>query len=169
MEREVLSALKTNWVQLSTSQQDEISKYSNVSGWRIIRKESIPSVFPQDFRKKMDSAMLIEAPTSTGGTYLVFNARRVDSNDKAIDQEPFGMIVHSTGPASSGMFCHHGDWPGRTTKPPSAFWKHVIESGIGNYFLSNPPTGAQSGSLAELPEGDHEAFKRMIGGIRFEE
>jgi hypothetical protein len=33
----------------------------------------------------MDSALLIAAPTSTGGTYLAFSATRVDFKARAID------------------------------------------------------------------------------------
>ena len=158
--------MKDSWIQISTSQKDEISKYGTEPGWRYLPAESIPSVFPQDFRDKMESAVLVVAPTSTGGTYLMFNARRVDTNAAAIDQEPFGVVVHSTGPASSGMFLHHGSWAGRTTKPPLVFWDRVEESGVGNYFLSNPPEGLLSGPLSDLPDGDLNAFVRVTARIR---
>ena len=114
----------------------------------------------------MDGAVMIAAPTSTGGTYLVFNARRVDTKDRAIDQEPFAIINHSTGPSSAGMFIHHGDWEGRTETAPQEFWDHVEESGIGDYFFSNPPAGLLSGTFAQLPKGDRGAFEQAIILIR---
>ena len=160
-------APKPSRISLSASQQNEIARYGVMPGFRYLRKESLPSVFPQDLREKMDSAVMIVAPTSTGGVYLVFNARRVDPKDRAIDQEPFVIISHSTGPSFSGMFVHHGDWQGRTEKPPQEYWDHVEESGIGNYFLSNPPAGRLSGTLAQLSEGDYGAFQTAITMIRY--
>jgi len=159
-------APKSSWIHLSRSQQEDIARYGIKEGWRVLHKESLPNAFPPDFREKMDSAVLIAAPTSTGGTYLVFNARRVDTKSKAIDQEPFAIISHSTGPSSSGMFIHHGDWEGRTETPPQAFWDHVNESGIGDYFLSNPPVNRLSGTFADLPKGDRGAFEQAIILIR---
>lgn len=152
---------KPSWLNLTLTQQQELDAFSRMPGWRLLSKESLPTVFPQSFREKLDSGIVIAAPTSSGGTWLVFNALRVDSRDQAIDQEPFAIIVHSTGAASSGMFLHHGDWPGRTESPPSGFWDRVQESGIGNYFYSNPPSGLTSGDLYQLPPGHREAFEKV--------
>ena len=163
---EHLLAPKTSWINLTPAQQREIDQHSIKSGWKILPRETLPSFFSSDFREKLDSAMMIAAPTSTGGTYLVYNALRVDIKDSAIDQEPFSIIVHSSGPSPSGMFIHHGNWEGRTYNPPKVFWDQVRESGVGNYFFSHPPLGITSGTHDQLPEGHREAFEQSINRIR---
>ncbi len=151
---------------LTSQQEDEIGGCVNSPGWRIVPQSELPSVFSDRFRGKIDSALLIAAPTSTGGTYLAYSANRVDYRDQAIDIEPFGLIVHSTGPSSSGVFLHHGDWEGRTVVPPSGFWNDVAESGIGDYFLSNPPEGLRQGTLDQLTPGHRGAFDALVREIR---
>ena len=83
-----------------------------------------------------------------------------------MDEEPFAVIVNSTGAHHSGMFLHHGNWPNRTQKAPQAFWDHVKESGVGNYFLTNPPSGASSGTLENLPHGQQAAFDSIVSRLR---
>jgi hypothetical protein len=159
-------ALKTNWIVLTPEQQAEIDHFTPLQGWRIMPQSELPSVFPADFRAKIDSAFVIAKETPTGGGYLVFNALRVDHKDKAIDQEPFGLIVHATGASSSGMFLHHGNWEGRTEPPPPEFWDQVSASGIGDYFYTYPPAGCREGTIDQLPKGHREAFEAVISRIR---
>ena len=157
---------KPNWFSLSDDQQEELDKIVLSPGWRIICGTELPSVFPSDFRAKIDSALVLSVPTSTGGTYLAFSANRVDYKDQQIDIEPFGLIVHSTGPSSSGVFLHHGNWEGRTEPPPAGFWDTVARSGIGDYFHSNPPSGLREGTLEQLPKGHQGAFDALVREIR---
>ena len=157
---------KPNWFSLSDDQQHELDKVALSPGWRILRGAELPSVFSSDFRARIDSAVVVSAPTSTGGTYLAYSANRVDYKDQRIDIEPFGLIVHSTGPSSSGVFLHHGNWEGRTEPPPAGFWDTVSQSGIGDYFHSNPPQGLREGTLEQLPKGHLGAFDALIREIR---
>jgi hypothetical protein len=157
---------KTSWFNLTEEQSKEFEDVDMQTGWKIIQQNDLPSVLPSDFRKKIDSAVMITAPTSTGGTYLVYNNLRVEQKEKAIDQHPFAIIVHSTGPSPSGILIHHGKWEGRTTKAPEVFWNYVNESGVGNYFYTNPPNGLSSGTLDELPDGHRDAFEKIINRIR---
>jgi len=158
--------MKPNWRSLSDEQQIELSRIAPSPGWRLIPGAELPSIFPESFRAKIDSAIIISAPTSTGGTYLVYSANRVDSKDRQVDIEPFGVIVHSSGPGSSGVFLHHGGWEGRSEPPPTEFWDAVAESGIGNYFYSNPPHGIREGTLDQLPRGHRGAFDSVVHEIR---
>jgi hypothetical protein len=157
---------KPNWVRLSDDEQEEIDRVVLSPGWRLIRGAELPSAFPSDFRAKIDSAVVVAAPTSTGGTYLAYSANRVDYNDQQIDIEPFGLIVHSTGPSSSGVFLHHGSWEARSEPLPAGFWDAVSESGIGDYFHSNPPAGLREGTLEQLPKGHSGAFDALVREIR---
>jgi hypothetical protein len=159
-------ASKPSWVNLTTEQQDELDRTVPSSGWRLVPQAELPTVFPESFRRTIDSALVISAPTSTGGTYLAYSANRVDAKAGAIDIEPLGLIVHSTGVGSVGVFLHHGRWPGRTTAPPAGFWDELDRSGIGDYFRTHPPEGRSQGTLDELPRGHGGAFAAVVKELR---
>ena len=91
--------MKANWIRLTPDQQDELERCVPAPGWRIVPRDELPNVFPRTLREEIDSALVIAAPTSTGGTYLAYSANRLDWRDRAVDIEPFGLIVHSTGPS----------------------------------------------------------------------
>ena len=158
--------LKPSWVTLTPDQQQELDICVKPGEWRIVPRSELPSAFPESFRVKMDSALVIAAPTSTGGTYLAYSAHRVDLHDRAIDIEPLGLIVHSTGASSSAVFLHHGNWPGRTDHPPSSVWDELAGSTVGDYFLTNPPDGLRAGTINDLPRGHRGAFDALITEIR---
>ena len=160
---------RPSWINLSSTQQDELHTFVPAPGWRLVPGRELPSLFPETFRAKIDSAVVIAAPTSTGGTYLVFSANRVDLKARALDIEPFGVIVHSTGPAPSGAFIHHGTWADRTQYPPEPFWVDVSQSGIAQYFLASPPASRSAGRLAELPKGHAGAFEAIVRELRARE
>ena len=159
-------AMKPSWIRITPEQQEELGRCVPVPGWRIVPRIDLPSVFPAAFREKIDSALVIATPTSTGGTYLAYSANRVDFKYRAIDIEPLGLIVHSTGPSSSACFLHHGDWEGRTEPPPARFWEDVQQSGIGDWFNANPPNGISEGTLDLLPKGHRGAFDSLVREIR---
>ena len=158
--------IKPNWISLTNDQQEKLSRCVPTPGWRVVPQAELPTIFPESFRKKVDSALLISAPTSTGGTYLAYSANRIDFRDRAVDIEPFGLIVHSTGASTSAVFLHHGDWEGRSENPPATFWDDVSRSGIGYYYHTNPPGGLREGALDQLPKGHRGAFEALIGEIR---
>lgn len=122
--------------------------------------------FPTRFAQKIGSAVVIAAPTSTGGAYLVFSANRVDVKAGALDIEPFGVILHSTGPGPSGAFIHHGTWADRTQDPPEAFWAEVSQSDIAQYFRTSPPASRSAGPLTEFPKGHAGAFEAIVRELR---
>ena len=158
--------LKPSWVTLTADQQRELEVSVRPGEWRIVPRLELPSAFPESFRAKMDSALVIAAPTSTGGTYLAYSAHRIDHKDRAVDIEPLGLIVHSTGASSSAVFLHHGDWPGRTDHPPSSVWDEVARSTVGDYYKTNPPDGLFKGTIDQLPRGHRGAFDALISQIR---
>ena len=159
-------AMKPSWVRITPEQQEELGRCVPTPGWRIIPTSELPSVFPPAFREKIDSALVIATPTSTGGTYLAYTANRVDFKAQAVDIEPLGLIVHSTGPSSSACFLHHGNWEGRTESPPAGFWEDVQQSGIGDWFRANPPNGLVGGTMEQLPKGHRGAFDSLVREIR---
>lgn len=158
--------MKESWINLSSEQQDELNQYSRQPGWRVLAQDDLPHVFPVRLRSKIDSALAISAETSTGGTYLVFSTLRVDSKDRAVDIQPLGLIVRSTGVSSSGVFLDHGDWPGRTESAPKEFWAQVDRDGIGDYFYARPPASQTSGALEDLSIQHRGAFRAAVQAIR---
>lgn len=158
--------MKETWINLSTEQLDELNQYGLEPGWRVLHQSELPGVFPDRLRGKIDSALAVTAPTSSGGTFLVFSALRVDSRDRAVDMQPLGLIVHSTGVSSSGVFIDHGNWPGRTEPAPAEFWNQVDTYGIGDYFSARPPEGRSTGSLEELSIQHRGAFSAAVRAIR---
>lgn len=113
-------AEKYSYVGVTQTQLNEIQMlcpHDSVSPWfRVIPKEDIPLLFPQSFRDKMDHAVVMGSGDATGRTLVVINAHRVDVKDHAIDQEPFGIVLDTGSPNTSGIFIHHGDWDGRRNK-----------------------------------------------------
>jgi len=160
---------RPNWINLSSNQQDELGRFVHSPGWRVVAGRDLPSVFPERFRAKIDSALIIAAPTSTGGTYLAFSANRIDLKAWALDIEPFGVIVHSTGPGPAGVFIHHGTWKDRTQYPPDCFWTEVAQSGVAQYFCARPLANRSAGPLTDLPKGHAGSFEAIVQQIRARE
>jgi hypothetical protein len=152
---------KPSWINFTTAQREEIERVLPCPGSRLLPGNELPSVFPDTLRKKILSAFVISEQTSTGGAYLVFSADRVDEPARAVDIEPFGLIVHSSGPGPRGVFLHHGDWEGRSEWPPVDFWEEVSRRGISSKLLE--------GKLPELPGGHRGAFNAVIRELRARE
>jgi hypothetical protein len=131
----------------------------------VVSRESLPSFLPAALREKLDSAVLIVSPSVRGTTTLVCNASRIDFGDRAIDQEPFAVVVYPEGTSSGGVFVHHGEWLGRTSPPSAEFWQQVQGSGVGNYFLAHPPEGVTGGPLTSLPIGQKRAFDAVVARL----
>ena len=94
------------------------------------------------------------------------NAVRVDEKVGMLDHEPFAVSVLSSGASTGGIFVHHGDWEGRSEAAPTGFWDKVEESGIGDYFLANPPSNSTGGALGDLPTSHQNAFYRSVELLR---
>src|SRR5438552_2487907 len=159
---------RASWIDLTSQQQQELDRCIQPAGWKIVPGAVLPSVFAP-FQAKIVSALLVAEHTSTGGTYLAFSAERLDRKDAAIDIEPFGIIVHSTGSGPSGVFIHHGNWEGRTIHPTGPLWDEISRSGVADYFLTTPPHGLREGPLEQLPKGHRGALDALIREIRVRE
>ena len=113
--------MSLSWIALSTAQQDELLQYQMAPGWRLLQQSSLPSCYSTGLLPKLDSGLLISSPISTGGVILVINNYRVDFKTRLIDQQPFAVIVYTTGVGSMGCFANHGDWRNRSAAPPADF------------------------------------------------
>lgn len=156
---------RTQILSLSSDQRSECEELSKASGsgWWRIQKGDIPSFVPEGMRPKLDGGVMILSGSSSGTTYLMFGAERVDAPD--VDIHPFGVVVFPSG-ASTGMaVVHHGGWVERTTPLPSDFTDIASSCSTGSYFFSRPPERKTSGSLDELGQGQRGAFESIMSSL----
>ena len=158
----------SSWVSLSSDQRDWLEGWGRQGeGYHVLGSSDLSALLPPTLEPKVQSAVLMVAPTSSGGTYALVNNLRVEPKTWAIDQEPMGCIIDTTGARGEALFIHHGQWPGRTIQPSTNFWDHVDQSGIGVYYpLPNLPVSS-SGPLSDLSGTGHlEAFEEFKHRIR---
>src|SRR5256885_23823 len=126
--------MKLDWFRVTEQQAAAYRELCPPDRYRVVKPAELPGPLPSDLTRKCDSFLMIASGLSTGGISYMLNAHRVDQKDNAIDQMPFGFIdIPGQGP-SSGCLIHHGDWPERTSNPPSNFWAHMQESGLGHCY-----------------------------------
>jgi hypothetical protein len=159
-------ALKVTSFELSPEQIARLRDLVPERRWAVLSSTELNGVLPDRFLAKVDSVIAVASPTSSGGTCLLFNALRVDEPARLVDQEPLGLFLRSTEENSTGVLVHHGSWDDRSWKASSELWRGVAESGIGNYFLTNPPEGRHSGTLEELPRGTAGALDHVLKALR---
>lgn len=94
--------------------------------------------------------------------YLVCNGIRRDDNDNALDQELFGIVVHSSGASHRGIFIHHGNWCDRTTRITREVLRVLDSTSLGNYFPLGGAPAASSGPLSDLTQTSHEGAFRTV-------
>ena len=156
----------TQILSLSSDDRAECERLSRVSGsgWWRIQKDEIPAFVPLGMRPKLDGGVMVVSASTSGVTYLMFGAERVDPPAE-LDIQPFGVAVFSSG-ASSGMaLVHHGGWLERTTPLPGDFSSVASSCSTGSYFFARPPEGKTSGSLDELGTGHKLAFERILTAL----
>ena len=152
---------------ISSSERDEFERIARdigaQSGYVRLSTGDLPAAIPLSLRSKLTGAMMMWEQSIGGSVYLVFNGVRLDEKDNALDQEPFGIAVNSSGADTSGVFIHHGDWEGRTVQLSTADSDLLQSTALGEYFpLGDIPQGS-NGSLSDLAKTSHEgAFNRMM-------
>jgi hypothetical protein len=157
----------TQFLSLTSSHRDECERVSQASGsgWWRVNKGEIPSFVPATMRPKLDGGVWVVSGSSSGVTYLMFGAERVDKPADSLDIQPFGIAVFSSG-ASAGMaLIHHGGWLDRSVRLPQDFGAVASSCSTGSYFFSRPPEGKTSGSLHELGPGHKAAFERILSNL----
>jgi hypothetical protein len=163
--------MKFRSLSLTSTQQQEFETLAAdppyPAGYRWLDPDKVPTVVPGSLRRKFTSALLMWERTSSGATYVVCNGVRLDPKANALDQEPFGVAVHSSGASTAGIFAHHGSWMSRTV-PITSDVQAVLEStSLGNYFpLGEVPSNSSQGPLVDLKNTSHEgAFQSVISRL----
>lgn len=162
---------KLSALSLTSSQQQEfevLARDVGVSaGYKWLSPEEVPSAVPLGLRNKFTSALLMWERTSSGCTMIVCNGVRYDKPANALDQEPFGVAVYSSGASTSGVFLHHGSWPNRTTPITGSESAVLGSTSLGNYFPLNEPPHDSSGPLSDLSFTSHEgAFQATVNHLQ---
>ena len=131
-------------------------------GFLVVGPADFPSFIPGSLAAKFDSATRIISGSAGNSPVILYNFRRIDGSE--VDEHPFGSMLVSGSIAISSSFLDHGDWPNtkRTTPITPQHAAYITASGIGGYFLQHPSDGKLSGSLAELPASDVDAFNQFI-------
>lgn len=158
--------LKVTSFTVSPEQRERLYRLVPQAGWSILSSTELSGVLPDLYVAKIDSVIGVSSPTSSGGTCLMLNNLRVDTGTTLIDQDPLGMFVGSTGVSSTAVLVHHGDWDDRSWEASSDLWRQVEASGIGKYYMMNPPEGLRSGKLDELPKGTSGALQSVLDALR---
>jgi len=136
------------------------------SGFIKTYRDHLPTVVPESLKQKIEVAMVMYDKTTAGNTFLVCNGVRFDEKASALDQEPFGVAVYSSGSSPNGYFIHHGEWTGRSVNITSEVGDILTSTGLVKYFPLADIPSQTSGPLSELRETSHEAaFKIMLSEI----
>ncbi len=137
---------RTQILSLSSDQRSECEELSSAPGsdWWRIQKGDIPSFIPESMRPKLDGGVMVVSGSSSGTTYLMFGAERVDPPN--VDIHPFGVAVFPSGASTGVAVVHHGGWVKRTTPLPPDFTDIASSCSTGSYVFSCPPEGKTSGS-----------------------
>ena len=155
---------------ISSTQREEFEKLAKEreleSGYKWLSTTELPSAIPVSLRSKLTSALLMWDRTSSGSVYLLCNGIRLDSKVNQLDQEPFGILVHSSGASHSGTFIHHGAWDGRTVDITPEVTQVLQSTSLGNYFPLGEVPSDSSGPLSDLSGTSHEgAFNSVVKAL----
>ncbi|MEE9603997.1 MAG: hypothetical protein V3V70_00370 [Candidatus Scalindua sp.] len=139
--------------------------------YRVIQKKDflmLPGVLPSELTNKYESIFVMASGdgVENGIVYYMANGNRLDYKDNTIDQQPFGLAFIDNTPIPSGCLIQHGDWEGRTTRPPKEFWDKVSKSEVGQrYPLSELPE-KDSGSINDINiKSQNTAFSTLVKQI----
>src|SRR5947208_134438 len=110
-----------SWDVITPAEEAEIRELVVPNQYRVILPHELPVFLPASLRNKIINGIVMATDVSSGWVFVA-NWQRVEVNTREIDQEPFGIFLLSgstnTPALSSGMYLHHGDWPGRTKAIP---------------------------------------------------
>ncbi len=158
---------RTRFSQIPTTpeRQHVIEGVEHGFGWSFQPASILGHFRPQAYVSKIDSVIVSFAPTSSGGTSVLLNSLRIDTNAGMVDQDPIAFFQNSTGLTQLGVHLHHGSWAQRSWAISSDLRRHLSHS-VGGYFLDNPPNNVRSGLLDSLPPGVDGAISAAVDALR---
>jgi hypothetical protein len=154
----------------STSGQDRAAweALCPTGEYRIVPPSSLPPVaLGSGLFANADSALVAASGSSQGTVVFMVNVNRLEQDERAIDQQPFGIVFHGPTPAESGVLLHHGNWSGRTSTPPPVFWDAVAASGIGGCYPFSGIPAQPAGPISALQvPSQHAAFGALLTRLK---
>lgn len=154
---------KADWFNISNEERSKWESICPPNSYIVTSGSTLNGLLPDNLLTKFNSVLVAGSATSDGGVYYLMNCNRVDNNDNAIDQMPFGVLFLNDNPSGSACLIQHGNWEGRTTKPPLDFWEQIEESGISSYYPLSEMPKKNKGNLSELKiESQKSAFNVVI-------
>ncbi len=156
----------SRWDPPSYSAYEEWKTICPEMTYRRAEPDEFCGLLPSSLLEKASSVFAMGSASPRASVFLA-NLNRVDTAGSAIDQEPYLVVFDHRTCTASGLFVHHGDWAGRTTKPDRGFWEAVSASGIlVHYPLVEMPV-PESGSIRELrTDSSHsQAFRVALGSL----
>jgi hypothetical protein len=162
--------MKFSVLSLTSTQQSEFESLArglgSSAGYRWLGKSDIPTAVPISLRSKMPASLMMWERTSSGCTVIVCNGVRLDAKANALDQEPFGVAVYSSGASTGGIFAHHGSWRGRSIPITPQIQQLLDSTRLADYYPLGGVPSKSSGPLSDLSHTGHEgAFRTVLGRI----
>ena len=158
-----------NWSELTSEKKERWLELCPRDTFRVVTPIEISGLLSYALIKKYDSVLVISSGVRDGDAVVFMaNGHRVDVKDSAIDQMPFGFGYLAGGGTTSGLLIQHGSWAERKITPPSDFWIHIEQSGVGNCFPLSFLPSQESGHISELPVSAQAtgAFESLIAGLK---
>jgi hypothetical protein len=157
-------------VSLASFHQSEIEELARSlgtnAGYCWLTPERYLSVIPERLKGKLPSALMMWERTDSGCTAIVCNGIRLDRRANALDQEPFGVVVYSSGASTGGVFVHHGAWANRTVAITPEVQSVLDSTTLGKYFPIGEVPSDSSGPLSDLKGTSHQgAFNTMMAQL----
>ncbi len=117
-----------------------INEFPNGSYNKMLSNADIISVIPELLKNKITHAVLMIKKKTNTEIFLICNGVRHDIKTKALDDQPFGIIIKSTGCSTSGYIIQHVNWIDRTKNITQEILNVLNSTTLKDYFpLSETP------------------------------
>lgn len=161
--------MKLKWFPLTEEQMAYYTGNCPKNEYRVFQGVTSLPGLPDDLVRKADNLLIGCSGDATGSLYYIANLARIDLKDQAIDQHPFGFIVNPMNQTPSGVLIDHGNWEGRTIKPPTEAWDEIILGNFEQYQSLQILPPKEAGSIDDLSDSSqHRAFATMIEKLNAE-
>ncbi len=158
--------MKFNWFDTSQIDREKWNETCQQGNFTVIEPSQLGELmptFPLVVLDKSDSVLILASGGPGGVAYYMANINRVDDKKREIDQHPLGLAFIGDEPLPSGCLVQHGDWPGRSVRPPPEFWNHIQASGLGTCYPVTEIPNKTSGTINDLQiRSQEEAFRVVV-------
>lgn len=147
---------------------EELEELCPINTFKVVSPLELPvHGLPNDLINKSIRAVVCGFGDALGITAVyMINFIRPDEKVLAVDQEPLIISCYNNIDLTAG-FIHHGNWPGRTVYPGSAFFQAITASGITAYYPYIGIPEKEEGSILELaPDSQRLAWWNSLEELK---